>query len=428
MRKLSVLIAVLMLCVLAVPALAIDDPNTVPAINAVYAYEDLKEEGDFGVLVDYFLDYDPVPGIPDEIVTESYFVSFIDTDGTTQLKAVAPYAYNDSGYQRGLAWIYFTAAEVTTYSIDAADEALYRVWLVGNPTVPSGWAGDPPKTISAINDWLEPTEGDANVLLALRILYYADLLEQAWTIDMVEVTSLGNRLATAGETYFDNVIIYCRQIAPGAYSAGTVEPVDVDQDYTTVFGATMTDGSGTVVGSPITLVSGPNTVVVTGSGTFTLELEAGTRGTAASVAGGSVVTNSPVTLVPGTNTITASNAGTGQALITVALVNTATEAEDTITGTGFDLTTLAGLFGIDPMMFSTLVWLLITIIICAAVYKNTARDGYTPGAGKVVLVVFNICIVGGALMGMLNFILAALMFVLFGIFAGYVLFFRNANV
>ena len=406
------------LVALAVPVFAIADPDSPPQIGAVYVYEDLLEDDDIGVLVDYYLDY---AATPNETATDAYMAVFIDTDGATQLKSVAPYTFVGSGYGRGLIWIYFTAAEVATYSIVSANETLYDVWLVGNPTL--AWSGDPPKTVAGIDEW--QTTGDADILLALRVLYYDDVLELIWVLDMIEVTALGNRLTAAGESYFENVIPNLRTIAPGAFAAGEYNPVMEDLDYSTSFGAIMTDVTGTVTGSPITLTEGANTVTVTVAGTFTLELERGTVGTV--VGGTGNVTGSPVDIVYGANTVTVIVGDEGTLIVTVNLQNTQTGITSTVIGTGLDLTTVATHFGMSREMFSGLVWLAVSIIICAAVFRLGAREGI-PGGGKVVMIVFDLCIVGGALLGLLEVVVAALMFIGFGAFTGYVLFFRQANV
>ena len=69
-------------------------------------------------------------------------------------------------------------------------------------------------------------------------------------------------------------------------------------------GDTLTNGTGTATGAPITLISGANTITTTGSvGTFTLFLSPGN--TAIATSGASCqVTGSPLTLNPGSNTIT----------------------------------------------------------------------------------------------------------------------------
>lgn len=427
MRRLSTILVVIVCVILAtviIPgkAYAIDPPDTAPAVNAVYVYD--LEDGGIGVLVDYYLDY---AALPSETATESFMAVFIDTDGTTQLKSVAPYTYQDSGYGRGLIWIQFTSAEVATLSIDSTDVALYRVWLVGNPTLT--WTGGVvPKTIATIDQW--NTTGDMPVLLALRVLYYADQLELIWSLDLIEETALGSRLTTLGESYFVNVIPQLHTLAPAVFSAGTVDPTLESIDYTTSYGAVATSGTvTTVAGSPYTIIEDGDTITVGGAlGTFTITLTKGTEGTIEDDTG--LITVSPTTLAAGVNTITVT--GLGDLTVTVALVNTETTMEDTILGTGLDLTAIATIFSMSRAFFSGIVWILVTIIVCAGYYRSSSgRDTYIGeggGGGKGVLLIFDICVIGGAVLGLLTTLVAVLMFIGFGALTGFVLFFKNANV
>jgi len=65
-------------------------------------------------------------------------------------------------------------------------------------------------------------------------------------------------------------------------------------------------------------------------------------------------------------------------------------------------------------MFSGFIWIILTIVICAAFYKAGSRSGAFAGggAGKGVMIIFDICIIGGAVLGLLT---------------GYVLFYRGAS-
>jgi hypothetical protein len=345
----------------------------------------------------------------------------MDADGTTQLKAVAPYTYVDSGYGYGVAWIYFTAAETTSYGLDSADSSNYSVRLSGNPTVESGWAGDPPVTSAGIDYW--QTEGTTSVLVALRVLYYADQLELLWAIDMIEATPEGNKLATLGEEYFVNAIPGLRTIAPSVFSYSSYDPLYPDVDYTRVFGGTVTSGTGTVSGSPVTLAEGSNTINVTATGTFVVELFAGTIGTATNNTG--TITGSPIDLVSGTNTITAT--GTGTVTIYAVLNTTQTMMTDTITGTGWDLTDLAGLVGMSRMWLSMVVWSLVTLLVCAAVYKKASQRN-AQSAGKVTFLMFNCMFLGGTVIGMVSLLAPVLIFLGCDAFIGYLIFFKPANV
>ncbi len=426
MKRLIVLVA-LVAVLFPSTVLAIADPDSEPDILNVYVYEDCMETGDIGVLVDFNIEYaiSPTVADPNDTVTNAYLVVFVDTDGTTQLRAVSPYTYQDSGYGRNLAWIYFTAAEVTTLSIDVADEALYRVWLTGNPTLPSGWTGDPPKVVGTIGYW--QTSGVTATLLAQLVRTYADSLELIWGggVDLIEATAIGNRLTVDGEELFTNIIPNLRTIAPAAFADATIDPTDANPDYSTSFGAIAT--GAVIPGSPFACVSGNNAIGGLGAGTFTLDLNPGTTGTVT----GATVVGTPVTLVSGRSTITLT--GAGPIVIAVALTDLQSHiVDDTLTGTGFDLTVIATHFGMSTMLFSSMVWLIITILICVAVMKVTSggigSESFSGASGKILMLVFNLSVIGGAVIGLLNLIVAILLFIGFTIFMGYILFFRGASI
>lgn len=411
---LSILLSIMVLLFTAAPVLAIADPDTPPSVNAVYVYE--FSDGSVGVLVDYYLDY---AVLPTETVTQAYMVIFVDTDGTTQLKTVAPYTFNDSGYGYGLAWIKFTATEVTTYGLTSASVGDYRIWLAGNPTL--AWAGDPPKTIATIDQW--NTTGDMAVLLALRVLYYADQLELDWSLDLIETTALGNRLTSLGESYFENVIPYLRTLAPAAFSAGEQKPSLEDIDYTVEFSGTAT--GAIIAASPVTLVEGNNTITATGVGTFVITLSQGTGGTITNDTG--TITSSPSDIVAGDNTITVTGAGD----LTVALEGTDLQSaiDESIDGTGWDLTAAATAFGMTRPMFSGIIWMIVSVLICAGVYgwgrKSNAFGNV--GADKTIMALFGVCILGGVLLGFLVAKVAVLLFIGYGAFIGYIIFFRASG-
>ena len=416
--SLGVLLALLVVAVIPSPTLAIDDPDDLQ-VMASYVYEDCLEEGDTGVLIYYLIDYTT---LPTPTATEAYLFIFIDTDGATQLKAVSPYTFVDSGYGYGLAWIYFTPTETTTAGLDSDDVGLYSIRLSGNPTVEGGnWTGDPPSTSSGIDYW--QTAGDTSVLVALRVLYYADQLELLWSLDMVEATTEGNKLASLGEEYFTNVIPGLRTIAPSAFAYASYEPLYPDVDYEQAFGATVTSGTGNVTGSPVTLVDGTNNVTANSTGTIIATLLNGTTGTATDDTGN--ITGSPVILVPGTNTLTVTNAG--NITFYVTLNTTQTMLVDTITGTGWDLSALATIVGMSRMWLSMIVWSIVTLLVCAAVYKKSSQRN-AQSAGKVTFLIFNCMFLGGAVIGMVSLLAPVLIFIACDAFIGYLIFFKPATV
>jgi len=100
---------------------------------------------------------------------------------------------------------------------------------------------------------------------------------------------------------------------------------------------------------------------------------------------------------------------------------------DTVIGTGFDLSTPAAAFGMTRLMFSGLVWVLITAIICAAFYKTSEKVG-SPASSKIMLLLLSLCTVGGTLMGLLSLTVTVVLFIAMGVFIGLMVFFRGSNV
>ena len=421
LRRLSIALLLILLAITVLPVApvyAIDDPDTAPQVSAVFVYE--FEDGSVGVLIDYFLDY---AVLPDETATEAYLAVFVDTDGATQLKSVAPYTFVDSGYGRGLAWIPFTTAEATAAGLDSTNITDYRIWLTGNPTL--AWTGDPPKTITTIDQWVTTSVPET---LASRILYYADVLELTWSLDMVEATAGGNKLTSVGASYFENVIPGCHTLAPGAFSDTTSDPDYIVISYDTAFGATATSGTANVTGSPQTLTEGTDSVDTGATtGTIVIDLAQWTSGNITDDTG--TLNGGPtIDLFPGVNTLTVTANGTFTTDLEV--VDTAVIYERGVTGTGFDLTALATIFGMSRWVLSGLVWLFVSIVACAAAYAGTSRAslGDTSGASKVVMVLFAVLMIGGMLLGLLHPLVVSFMIIAYGAFIGYILFFRSETL
>jgi hypothetical protein len=421
--SIALLLILAILVISPSPVLAIAPPDSPPSIREVTVYS--FSDGSVGVLIDYYIDYAVLPTT--ETAAESYMAVFIDIDGTTQIKSIAPFVFVDSGYGRGLIWIPFTAAEVATYSLDSANVALYRVWLMGNPTLV--WTGAIPKTIAGIDDW--NTTGDMEVLLSSKVKYYADQLELAWSLDLISPTALGNRLTTLGESYFLSVIPDLRTLAPSAFSSVETSPTYVAMDYSSEFGATASNGTAIIGGTPITLVVGNNTINTGATtGTIIIDLSNWTSGNVSNGTG--TLTDSPVTIVPGVNTLTVT--GNGTFIVYVHTVTTITALEDSVTGTGLDLTDLATTFGMSRWFLSSMVWILITVLICFAVYRAERRGnvqfdvGETTGAARIIMYVFTVCVIGGTLLGLLHPLVGAMLFIGCGAFIGYVLFYQSETL
>ena len=221
------ILAIALVITLALPVFAIANP-TVIQINGVFVYRNCLEDLDQLYIVDYTLDYDPdsnpaTDDNPDENVTEAFLVRLMN--GATELGSTAPYSYYDDGYDRGIAAIYFSAAEAPAW------EGAYTMKLVGNPML--GWTGAPPSTsVSSFNVWQDWVTSTQQIVLASKILWLADQLELAWTVDMIETTAAGSKLTTYGEAYFTNAIENLRLMAPSAFSGQITQPEVEKKEFT----------------------------------------------------------------------------------------------------------------------------------------------------------------------------------------------------
>ena len=234
-----VIFAVFLTMVIVTPVMAIDDPDSI-TVNAVYAYRNCREDGDQLYLIDYTIDYSGV-GNPTETITEAFLCRLMN--GATELRAVAPYAYYNDGYDRGTIAIYFNAADAPTW------QGSYSMYLIGNPVL--SWVGDPPSAhVSTFNVWQDNSMSITREVVSSRILYLADLLEIAWSVDMIEASGGGHTLTSFGEDYYTNVVPYVSDIAPYAFAGQIILPevgaVDTSTDYAD-------DLETAIIGTPLDL-------------------------------------------------------------------------------------------------------------------------------------------------------------------------------
>jgi len=81
-------------------------------------------------------------------------------------------------------------------------------------------------------------------------------------------------------------------------------------------------------------------------------------------------------------------------------------------------------------LFSGAVWLLCSILICGGVLRATHKEGEDIGtsSGKITIIIFDVCIIGGILLGLMPILPGIMLFIGFCLFTGYVLFFQKAGV
>lgn len=207
----------------ATPALAIADPDTL-SLDSVYVYRHCLENNDQLYLGEYTCDYSSNPA---ENITQAFICRLMN--GSTELGAVAPYTYFDDGYDQGIFAIYFSSADAPSWS------GSYTMKIEGNPAL--SWSGDPPSaSTSTFDSWSSSTSiAETQNELASRILYLADKLELAWSVNLIETEGGASYLASAGETYFVNSIEFLQLMAPGAFSGLQIDPDWETRDFSQTY-------------------------------------------------------------------------------------------------------------------------------------------------------------------------------------------------
>jgi hypothetical protein len=207
---LPLLVALLGVLVFVTPCLAINPPDDLD-ITGVWAYRNCRETGDQLYLVEYSINYTPMPS---ETVTEAYLCRLMD--GATELASTPPIWYNtdNKGYGVGVVAIYFEAIDAPTW------QGAYTMKLMGNPFI--SWNGSVPETsYSTFDVWQDNDLGITKSIVSSRVLYLAQEVEDDWGKDMVTLADTGKSVLTDyGLGYFINVIPYLADVAPYIYAAG----------------------------------------------------------------------------------------------------------------------------------------------------------------------------------------------------------------
>lgn len=225
---------------MATPVLAIADPDSM-SVDEVYVYRNCRETGDQVYLITYTITYSSPPT---ESVTEAFLCRLLD--GSTELRAVAPFTYHENGYGTGVVAIYFSAEDAPAW------EGSYTMELTGNPAL--SWPGDPPSdTDSSFDLWQNNELAITHVVLSSRIIDLATELEADWSVDMVQQNSETGEytLTMHGEAYFSGAVPYLTDIAPFVFDdlipPVVVEPEIEDPDTSSAYADSLESGiSGTL--------------------------------------------------------------------------------------------------------------------------------------------------------------------------------------
>ena len=225
-RLAGVIIAILMACFSFVTPVvaAVAAPASLTLLGC-YAYRNNIESGDMTFVYYYNCYYSST--YPTEVSLDTLICRLMDTDGTTELGNIAPFPYYSNGYQRGVAIIYFTAAQVTTKAM-VWNEA-FTPKIVGNPL--TDWDSAPADATCAITWDTATTQDEAQANLGDRIISLALQLKAYWGINLVEASDGLHYALTVSSTtgsgvdYFLDVASNMASLAPDIFPTQVEQPI-----------------------------------------------------------------------------------------------------------------------------------------------------------------------------------------------------------
>jgi len=216
--------ALAVLILLVSPVLADPPAPDTLEIRDLVVVRNTIEDGDYAVLLLYNIAY--TDSYPDDSSQDLFRIRLMSVDGETELGAVRPYPYYNSGYDYGLACLYFDADSAPTW------ETSYIVELAGNP---AEWSTIPRITRTLVlSDYCGFEDQEANQEAAASFLLdvLADI-EVNWSTTLLETSSSGTILSTTGEAYVINAVPGASAIAPSIFYTQAYTPEYEQREWDT---------------------------------------------------------------------------------------------------------------------------------------------------------------------------------------------------
>jgi hypothetical protein len=199
--------------------MAIGQPVSV-SIDDVDGYTGILEAGDLLIVAEYDINYGTA--IPTDFDANAAFIFSLETS-TGSVEAVnAPYAYNESGYNKGVVSLYISSAsrDAAGFTWPFSDDGMV-VRLKGNPTVFTTIPAASPLTLTGTHFQSTDDATTNKNALTTRVVQAAGTLEQAWALLLLNSSNLLN---DTGADYFTRAIPGLRSMAPAAFAISTESP------------------------------------------------------------------------------------------------------------------------------------------------------------------------------------------------------------
>jgi len=204
------------------PILAQVPQPTSLEIRDVFAYQDVREDGDQMYLVTYY-----IVVATNETATDLFTLRLFD-EGDVELAQRAPFAYYAGGYGLGVVAFYLGADDAPDW------QSAVTIEIAGDPL--EDWeGGSPPTTSTNVISW---ETGASATDLSAKILTLAGRLQQSWDTILLTTVQGVTILNDIGKTYFVAVVPYLSEIAPyvmGQYTFTPSYPTEDDRPSETTY-------------------------------------------------------------------------------------------------------------------------------------------------------------------------------------------------
>lgn len=212
-RLLALPLAVALVLGASSPVLAVDPASpTTFTIDSVQAVTNVSVTDDVLIAFKYTIAYDTDQ--PTTPANKLFHFRLMDDDGVTQLGAVEPYAYNNSGYDMGYSAFYFDPLSAPDW------ESSLVLIMAGNPQY---W--ETPTEISytlVTTDYSQlETKTENQQLLGDWIITVCQELEVDWSVKLLTETVQGTILNDTGAAYGKGTIPGLQTLAPQIFSVKT---------------------------------------------------------------------------------------------------------------------------------------------------------------------------------------------------------------
>jgi hypothetical protein len=239
MKKLALIIILVLLSSLLFPisahaAATIDNPQSI-SIDSCQVVRNTIEDEDIAIIfpldisyTDNFSNTDNISYPEDVLASESFYIRFYDTDGTTVLAETRPYRYINKGYDKNVCGFYFDSSISDLLTWGSA----YKIGIIPNDIHFTSPPADYFYTLSSSNYTSKVSQQDNQDVITNYLLDILKDFEATYTgLYLLTSSDVGEVLTADGENWLRGAIPGIASIAPNLFYIQYYVPQTEDMNY-----------------------------------------------------------------------------------------------------------------------------------------------------------------------------------------------------